>query len=396
MDGLWQVVATGGRLGKRIERHPLLIDGADIDPAHQQWLALLDGQGLGQQAGHVILEARQLAHEREQRVALGGIEPAQHQFGQILVEVVHPLIPEQGQILLPVGARLEGHPQHGLAGLLVELLVDHLKAAQQIELGEGDIERQPGIHGGRHLLQARAHQLGIGLALGHAGVGEPGQIHGQHQAVEGLATAVFIEPAEQVQPEPLMLARLRIQFGFALGEQHPGGIQHHCLFPQPAIHQLILRHVAQLGIESRVELVGRVGAVNEAALAAAGQTQHQIPGHGVERPLAQMGIQRLQPAIEEQRLPVDEPLDRVLLQHHLVLTLGLELLHLAPHPPGDHSQQQPKPEQGEHHPPPQRRQRLGVTDLETRPQPPHQDEGEHPEHSTEQGPGGFQFRQLLP
>ncbi|MNY34281.1 hypothetical protein D3C86_1686090 [compost metagenome] len=109
-----------------------------------------------------------------------------------------------------------------------------------------------------------------------------------------------------------------------------------------------------------------------------------------------MGIQRLQPAIEEQRLPVDEPLDRILLQHHLMLVLGLELLHLAPHPPGEYPQQQPEPEQGEHHPPPQRRQRLGVTDLEARAQPPHQDEGEHPEHSTEQGPGGFQFRQLLP
>ncbi|MNZ26896.1 hypothetical protein D3C78_441010 [compost metagenome] len=109
-----------------------------------------------------------------------------------------------------------------------------------------------------------------------------------------------------------------------------------------------------------------------------------------------MGIQRLQPAIQEQRLPVEQPLDRILLQHHLVLALGLELLHLAPHPPGENPQQQPEPEQGEHHPPPQRRQRLGVTDLEARAQPPHQDQSKPPEHHTEQRPGGFQFRQLLP
>ncbi|MNO90764.1 hypothetical protein D3C76_822920 [compost metagenome] len=250
VNGLRQVVAAGGRLGERIERHPLLIDGADVDTAYQERLALLYGQGFVEQAGDIILQPRQLAHEGEQRAALGGIEPGQHQLRQILVEVVHPLIPEQGQILLPglTVTGLEGHPQHSVTGLLVELLVHHVKTTQQVELGEGDVERQPGIHGDRHLLQARAHQLGIGLAFGHAGVGEPGQIHGQYQAVEGLTTTMFGEPGQQVQPEPLVLARQGIQLGFGLGQELAGGIQHHRLLPQPAVHQLILRHVTQLGI----------------------------------------------------------------------------------------------------------------------------------------------------
>ena len=168
------------------------------------------------------------------------------------------------------------------------------------------------------------------------------------------------------------------------------------MLPQPAIDQLALRHVPQFGIESGIELVGRIGTVDQAALAAAGQTQHQIPGHGVERPLAKVFIQGLQPTIEELRLFVDEPFDRILFQQHLMLALGLELLHLAPYPPGEYPQQQPEPEQGKHHPPPQGLEWLGITDLDARPQPPHQDQGDNPQHHTEQGPGGFQFRQLLP
>ncbi|MNG37144.1 hypothetical protein D3C84_1244010 [compost metagenome] len=59
---------------------------------------------------------------------------------------------------------------------------------------------------------------------------------------------MFGQPGQQVQPEPLVLARQGLQLGFGLGQELAGGIQHHRLLPQPAVHQLILRHVTQLGI----------------------------------------------------------------------------------------------------------------------------------------------------
>ena len=220
VNRLGQAVTPGSGLSKGIERDTLLINGADIDAAHQQWFALFNGQGFIEQAGHIILETRQLTNKREEGVALGGIEPGQHHLRQIAVEIVDPLIPEQRQILLPgfalTAAGVEGHPQHSVTGLFIQLLIDHIKAAQHIEFGEGDIEWQPGIHGGRHLLQSSTHQLGIRLALGHAGRGQPCQINSQYQTIEGLTTTVLVEPVQQMQPESLMFASLRIQLGLSL------------------------------------------------------------------------------------------------------------------------------------------------------------------------------------
>ena len=91
--------------------------------------------------------------------------------------------------------------------------------------------------------------------------------------------------------------------------------------------------IAQRGIEARVDLVGRVSAMDKAAFTAAPKAENQIPGHGIERILAELIAQGLQPAVQEMLLTIDQRLDRIGLVLFQLAALRLELLHLLPHPP---------------------------------------------------------------
>lgn len=89
--------------------------------------------------------------------------------------------------------------------------------------------------------------------------------------------------------------------------------------------------------------------MDQAAFPAASQTNRQIPRHRIQCAFTQLGLKRLQPAIEKRLLAIDIHLQGILLNHLLFMTLSTHLLHTTPDHPGTIGERQPQPDQREHH-----------------------------------------------